>query len=466
MTMTKTMTEGTPWKHILKFSLPVLAGSLLQQLYNTVDTIIVGKYASEDALSAVGTTGSFAFLFLALATGFSAGNGVVVAQHFGAKNDEKVRSNASTGILFLMILGVISAVLGIITARPAYTYLLDVDESILDLTLTYFRWYSVGLIFQFGYNIFSAILRAVGDSAATLYFLLISSVLNIGLDMLFVAVFKWGVAGAAIATDISQLASFIAAYFYMSKKYPIFRFKLSDYKWDSENVKATVKVGFPISLQLIIVSFGLTFIQRAVNGFGKVMTASFTVGQRIEMYLNLPCSAFQTTLATYTGQNVGAGRIDRVKTGVRQTLVISLIMTLCISGAVWLFAPQIITLFSLSTQASEYCLAHLRAIAMINVVLSMYIPLFGVFQGSNHSSFPMIVATGALGTRALVTYLFRYSAVFGHTIIWWNGIFGFGMGFLITWSYYLSGRWQSSPQLSADHSAKIKMNEQFKEELS
>ena len=176
--MSKTMTEGTPWKHILKFSLPMLAGSLLQQLYNTVDTIIVGKYASEDALSAVGTTGSFAFLFLAVATGFSAGNGVVVTQHFGAKNEEKVRSNASTGILFLMILGMISAVLGIITARPAYIYLLDIDESILDLTLTYFRWYSLGLIFQFGYNIFSAILRAVGDSASTLYFLLISSVLN------------------------------------------------------------------------------------------------------------------------------------------------------------------------------------------------------------------------------------------------------------------------------------------------
>lgn len=448
MAMTKTMTEGTPWKHILKFSLPVLAGSLLQQLYNTVDTIIVGRYSGEDALSAVGTTGSFAFLFLALATGFSAGNGVVVAQQYGAKNNERVRANASTGILFLMILGVISAVIACITARPAYTYLLDVDGSIIDLTVTYFRWYAVGLVFQFGYNIFSAILRAVGDSAATLYFLLISSVLNIGLDMLFVAVFKWGVTGAAVATDISQAVSFVAAYFYMSKKYPIFRFKPNEYKWDSELVMATVKVGFPISLQLIIVSFGLTFIQRAVNGFGNVMTASFTVGQRIEMYLNLPCNAFQTTLTTYTGQNIGAGKTERVKTGVRQTLIISLIMTVIISAFVWIFADRIITLFSLSEQAAEYCLAHLRAIAMINIVLSMYIPIFGVFQGSNHSGFPMIVATGALGMRVLVTYLFRYSEFFGHTVLWWNGIFGFGMGFLITWTYFLSGRWQRGSSIS------------------
>ncbi|MDE5584022.1 MAG: MATE family efflux transporter [Ruminococcus sp.] len=445
----KTMTERSPWKHILLFSLPVLAGSFLQQLYNTVDTIIVGKYLGEDALSAVGTTGSFAFLFLALATGFSAGNGVVVAQHFGAKNEQKVRANASTGILFLMILGVISTIAAFTSARPAYTYILNVDTSILDLTVSYFRWYAIGLVFQFGYNIFSAILRAVGDSAATLYFLLISSVLNIGLDFLFVAVFKWGVAGAAIATDISQAVSFVAAYFYMSKKYPLFRFRLNEYKWDSNFVCATAKVGFPICLQLIVVSFGLTFIQRAVNDFGKTMTASFTVGQRIEMYLNLPCTAFQTTLATYTGQNIGAGKTERVKTGVRQTLIISLIMTVIISAVIWIFAGNIITLFNLSEQAAEYCLSHLRAIALINIVLSMYIPIFGVFQGSNHSGLPMIVATAALGMRVLVTYLFRYSEFLGHTIIWWNGIFGFGMGFIITWSCYLSGVWKKNSSISA-----------------
>ncbi|MBQ5335888.1 MAG: MATE family efflux transporter, partial [Oscillospiraceae bacterium] len=438
------MTEGAPWKHILKFSLPVLAGSLLQQLYNTVDTIIVGKYSGEDSLSAVGTTASLAFFFLAVAIGFSSGNGVVVAQHYGAGSEKKVRANASVGILFLLGLGVICALVGILTARPAYTYLLNVDRSIVGLTVNYFRWYCIGLVFQFGYNIFSAILRAVGDSAATLYFLLISSVLNIGLDLLFVAFFKWGVTGAAIATDISQAASFAAAYFYMTKKYPVFRFKLSDFHWDPQMIRATVRIGFPISLQLMIVSFGLTFIQRAVNEFGKVMTASATVGQRIEMYLNLPATAFQTTLATYTGQNIGAGKPERVKKGVKQALLIALSFTLCISALVTVFSGSIVTLFSLSDQAAVYCLQHLRAIALVNIVLTMYVPVFGVFQGSNHSAFPMVVATVALGTRVLVTYLFRYSDIFGHTIIWWNGIFGFGMGFVVTWIYYLSGKWQNN----------------------
>lgn len=223
---------------------------------------------------------------------------------------------------------------------------------------------------------------------------------------------------------------------------------MKEYKWNNRVALKTIQVGFPISLQLIIVSFGMAFIQRAVNGFGKTMTASFTVGQRIEMYLNLPCNAFQTTLATYTGQNIGAGKMERVKSGVRQTLIISLIMTLCISACVWLFAPDIITLFSLSNQSAEYCLAHLRAVAIINVVLSMYIPIFGVFQGANHSGLPTVVATGALGMRVLVTYLLRYSDFFGYSIIWWNGIFGFGMGFLITWSCYLSGVWKKNAHLS------------------
>ena len=443
------MVEGEPWKHILRFALPVLAGSLLQQLYNTADTIIVGKFNGEDALSAVGTTTSFTFLFLALAMGFSAGNGVIVAQHYGAGNEKLVKRSASTGILLLLGMGAASTVIAIILSGPAYTYWLDVPKEILNQTLVYFRIYAVGLVFQFGYNIFSSILRAVGDSAATLYFLLISSLSNIALDLLFVASFKWGVMGAALATDIAQAGSFIAAYIYMIRKYPMFHFGLREFVWDTVLAKKTLIVGLPIALQMAIASLGFTFIQRAVNGFGKAMTASFTVGQRIEMYLNLPCNAFQTTLATYAGQNIGAGRIENVKRGVRQTLAISLIMTLVISAVVWLFADGIISLFGLGSQAIAYCRAHLRTIAFINIVLGMYIPLFGVFQASNHGSACTVVATSALSVRVLVTYLFRYSPFLGYTIIWWNGLFGFGTGFIITWSYYLSRRWQKNSAITA-----------------
>lgn len=444
MIRTNTMTEGAPWKHIIKFAFPVLMGLLLQQLYNTVDTIVVGNFTGELALSAVGTTSSFVFFFLALATGFSAGNGVIVAQHFGAGNEKHVRENAATGILFLLILGVVLGIFGVVVARPALKYFINVPDSFLELAVQYFVVYSLGLVFQYGYNIFSAILRAVGDSAATLYFLFIASVINIVLDIVFVAYFKWGVIGAAVATDISQAISFVAAYIYMRKRYPIFRFKLNEYIWNEALVKDTVRVGFPISLQLVVVSLGLTLIQRVVNGFGEVMTASFTVGQRVEMYLNLPGHTFQTTLATYTGQNIGAKKYDRVYLGVKQTMIISLIITLCISFLVYNFAAEIIAFFGLSVEATALCIKHLRAIAIINIVLSMYFPLFGVFQGANHSAVPMIVALVALSLRVISTYVFRYSPFLGESIIWWNGIFGFSAGLLINWGYFISGKWKNN----------------------
>lgn len=436
------MTSGAPWKHIIKFALPVLLGSLLQQLYSTVDTIVVGRFTGEDALSAVGTTGTFTFLFLAVAMGFSAGNCVVIAQHFGAKDEKRMRDDASTGILFLMLLGVAAAILGIAVAYPAFRYLLATPEEILSMTVLYFRIYSAGLVFQFGYNIFSAVLRAVGDSRATLYFLLISSVANIFFDLLFVAVFKWGVMGAAVATVISQLGSFVAAYFYMRKNYPVFRFSLGEYKMRKTVIKKTVGIGFPIALQLIIVSMGLTLIQRAVNEFGKAMTASFTVGMRIEQYINLPCNAMQTTLATYAGQNVGAGKIDRVRKGTYQGIAISLGVTVIISALIWIFAGNIISLFKLSAEATQYCLPHLKSVAFINIILSLYVPLFGVYQGTGHSVLPTIVAVCALSIRVIVTYAFRYTDFFGTSIIWWNGLFGFGTGATISWIYYLSRKWE------------------------
>lgn len=446
----KRMTEGTPWKQILLFALPVLAGSLLQQLYNTVDTIVVGNFAGEESLSAVGTTGTLTFLMLAVAMGISAGNGVVVAQFYGAEKEKKVRQAASTGIILMMLLGIVTTIAGLALSRIAFQSLVAVPEEILSLTLLYFRIYVAGIIFQYGYNIFSSILRAVGDSKATLYFLLISSVLNVVLDLLFVALFHWGVAGAAVATVISQAVSFVAAYIYMIRKYPVFRFSRTDFTWNSQMAKSTILVGFPIALQLIIVSVGLTFIQRVVNSFGKTMTASFTVGNRIEMYLNLPCSALQTTMATYTGQNIGAGKINRVKQGVRQSAIMSLLMSCCIAVVAFLFVDQIISLFGIGPDAMVYCRQHIRAISLINLILSAYMPMFGVFQGAGHGGIPTLVATCALSLRVVVTYLFRYSVFFGYSIVWWNGLFGFTLGFIITWSYYLSGKWKHNSKLVSE----------------
>ena len=441
----KPMTAGAPWKHIAGFAFPILCGSLLQQLYNTVDMLVVANFSGQDELAAVGTTGTLVFLFLAVAIGFSAGNGVLVAQHFGAGRDREVRETAASGIVLLLVLGALATAVGIAFSRFAYVKVVSVPENILASTLLYFRIYCAGLVFQFGYNILASILRAVGDSAATLYFLLTAAVLNILLDLLFVGVFRWGSAGAAVATDIAQAGSMIAAWVYMARKYPVFRFKLRELVWRSAPVRQTLQVGAPIALQLVIVSMGLTLIQRAVNSFGEVMTASFSVGHRVELYLHLPCNAIQTTLATYTGQNIGAGRMDRVKLGARQGLTISILLTAVVSIPVWVFADRIVALFSLDGTATRYCIAHLRAIALINVILAAYVPLFGVFQGNRHTGLPTVVALCALTTRVIVTYLCKDGALFGESIIWWNGAFGFCAGCLVSWIYFLSGLWKRRP---------------------
>ncbi len=450
MAIRKSMTEGAPWKHIISFTLPVFFGLVLQQLYNTVDAIIVGNFCGEASLAAVGTTATFTFLFIAIATGFSSGNGVVVSQAYGANDEQQVRANASTGILLLLGMGIISTIIGIGVSKPAFANFVAVPSEILDSTLKYFNICMLGMFFQFGYNIFSSILRAIGDSIATLYFLLITSVLNIFLDLLFVAYFKWDVAGAAWATNISQAVSFFAAYIYMFKKYPVFRFKFKDFSWNRALAWLTIKMGFPIAIQLVIVSIGLTFIQRAVNSFGKAMTASFTVGQRIELFLNLPFHAFQTTLATYAGQNIGAGKMDRVKQGMKQALAMSLFSTMLISFLVCYFNQEIIRIFGLSEQAAIYCKDHINTVAFTNLIISIYVPVFGVFQGANHTAFPTLVATCALSVRVLVTYIFKDNPeYFGYSIIWWNNLFGFVLGCLITWTYYLSGKWQKNSLIVA-----------------
>ncbi len=444
--MEKSLTTGAPWKSILSFSFPVFMGLLLQQLYNTADTIIVGNFSGEAPLAAVGACGVLTMIFLALANGFSAGAGVIIAQLFGAGRKSEMRRQASTSFLVLLGMGVISTVVGLCISRFALRYLLATPESLLDMSNTYFRIYACGFFFQFGYNIIAAILRGVGDSAATLYFLLIASVLNIVLDILFVYTFQMGVAGAAIATDIAQIASFVAAIIYMMKKYPAFRWKIREFTFEPRLAMLTLRRGLPMALQQLIVSGGFVFIQRAVNSFGEAMTASFSVAQKTDLYMTLPAYALMTTQASYTGQNVGAGRIDRVIKGAKQTIIMSEIICLSISLIIYVFAEQIVKVFGLRTEAVAYCTAHVRCACVCLVIFAGYFPLFGLFQGANDAFYSTITATLVLVVRVIVTYALKEIPAISYRIIWWNMLFGWGTGCILAWVHFLRGKWKYKAQ--------------------
>ena len=438
----KSLTQGAPWKGILSFMMPVLLGLLLQQLYNTVDTIIVGNFAGETSLDAVGACGVLTMAFLALANGFSAGACILIARLFGAGKEEDMRRQASSSLLVMLAMGVLATVIGIMISRFALVYILATPDSLISVSNTYFKIYASGLIFQFGYNIVAAILRGIGDSKATLYFLLAASVINVVLDILFVYTLNMGVAGAAIATDIAQAVSCVVGIIYMMKKYPLFRWKLNELTFEWPLAWQTLKAGFPMALQQFIVSFGFVFIQRAVNSYGEAMTGSFTVAQKVETYMTLPASALMTTQGTYTGQNIGANRLDRVKTGAKHTVLISEIMSVFILTLVFIFARPIVTAFRLGEEAVDYCTAHVRFVALCLPLFASYFPLLGLFQGANNALFSTFVATGALTVRVVTTYLFQGIPGVGYHMIWWNTIFGWGLGFIISWIHFLRGKWK------------------------
>jgi len=437
----KTLTQGPPWKGILSFMIPVLLGLLLQQLYNTVDTIIVGNFAGETPLAAVGACGVLTMAFLALANGFSAGACILIAQLFGGNKEEDMRRQASSSLLVMLAMGVLATAVGIIISRFAIEHILATPENLIPMADTYFKIYAAGLIFQFGYNIVAAILRGVGDSKATLYFLLVASVINVVLDVIFVYSLNMGVAGAAVATDIAQAISCVVGIIYMMKKYPLFRWKLNELTFEWKLAKLTLKTGFPMALQQFIVSFGFVFIQRAVNSYGEAMTASFSVAQKVETYMTLPASALMTTQGTYTGQNIGANRIDRVKTGAKHTVLISEIITVCIITVVFIFARPIVAAFGLGPEAIAYCSSHVRFVALCLPLFASYFPLLGLFQGANNALFSTFAATGALTVRVVTTYLFQGIPGVGYHMIWWNTLFGWGFSFVISWIHFLRGNY-------------------------
>ena len=450
----KSLTQGAPWKGILSFMIPVLLGLLLQQLYNTVDTIIVGNFAGESPLAAVGACGVLTMAFLALANGFSAGACILIAQLFGADKKDDMRRQASSSLLVMLAMGVLATAVGIIISRFTLEHILATPESLIPMADTYFKIYAAGLIFQFGYNIVAAILRGIGDSKATLYFLMVASVVNVVLDIIFVYSMDMGVAGAAIATDIAQALSCVVGIIYMMKKYPMFRWKLNEFTFEWQLAKQTLKTGFPMALQQFIVSFGFVFIQRAVNSYGEAMTASFSVAQKVETYMMLPASALMTTQGTYTGQNIGANRLDRVMTGAKQTVLISEIISFCILTVVIIFAKPIVSAFGLGPEAVGYCTAHVRFVALCLPLYVSYFPLLGLFQGANNALFSTFVATGALTIRVASTYLFQGIPGVGYHMIWWNTLFGWGLGFVISWTHFLRGKWQKNleQQRAGEHS--------------
>ncbi|MCI6095955.1 MAG: MATE family efflux transporter [Clostridiales bacterium] len=446
--MTKDLTRGTPWRLIVQFALPIMAGNLLQQLYNTADTIIVGNFNGQQALSAVGACASLTVLFTALAIGFSIGAGVLISQYFGASREQALRQYAATAIVLMLAMGLLMSLIGVCSAGFLLARALGTPEALLPLTLLYFRIYAAGLVFQFGYNIAAALLRALGDSKATLYFLLVSSVLNVVLDLAFVAGLGMGVAGAAIATVISQIASCGIGFAYMHRRYALLRFSLRELRMDLKTAGRILQVGAPMAIQQSIVSCGFLFLQRLVNYYGESMIASYTVASRMENILMIPIIGIQNTMATFAGQNMGAQRPDRVSNGLGQGVLVSLGMTLILCLAQIAGIPLIIRAFQLDAGAAAICRLHLFSSAVAIPIFAVYFPANGMCQGVGEGFHATFYALLALGLRVVFAYALHKTSLFGYTAIWWSQAMSWTITLVVCYVHFFRGKWKDKSLIS------------------
>ncbi|PHV70310.1 MATE family efflux transporter [Sporanaerobium hydrogeniformans] len=401
--MAQDMTKGNPWRLILLFAIPLVIGNIFQQLYSMVDTIIVGRFVSVEALAAVGSTGAINFLVIGFVMGISSGFAVITAQKFGAGDEEGVRRSVATSIILCILTTVLTTTLSIVTVKPLLK-LMNTPDNIMQDATVYISIIYMGIGATMYYNMIASILRALGDSKTPLYFLLLSSGLNIVLDLLFIINFKMGVAGAAYATVISQLIAAILCTFYTAKRYKILALKKEDFRWNGHFAVFHLKVGLPMALQFSVTAIGVMVIQGALNKFGSNVIAAFTAANKVEMLVTQVFPALGITMATYCGQNLGANQLERIKKGVNIAVVMTLVAAVAAALVNIFLGEYIVRLFiehagvEIMTNAKQY----LYTVAIFYPILGVIFVYRNALQGMGEAFFPMLGGLAELVARFVV----------------------------------------------------------------
>ncbi|MDD6235471.1 MAG: MATE family efflux transporter [Lachnospiraceae bacterium] len=402
--MEKDMTVGKPASVIINFTIPILIGNVFQQFYNMADAIIVGRCVGNRALAAVGSTGTFMFLIYGLVTGMTVGFTVSTAQRFGAGDMDGMRKSVASAIKLAAIVTAIMTALTMIFMRPML-HLMNTPSDIFDDAYSYIMVICAGIAAQVLYNMLSAILRALGNSRTPLYFLILSALLNIGLDLVFIKVFGMGAAGAAYATVVSQLIAGIASLIYIIAKVPLLHLKKEDWAHDGVLVRNQLKVGFPMALQYSITAIGTTMVQAALNKLGSTAVASYTAAGKIEQIAGQAYVAIGTTMATYCAQNRGAGRIDRIKDGFKSATCMGFIYSI-IAGALIFFFGKYMTYLFVTEDISEvigYVDTYLRCISLFFIPLTIVNVHRNGIQGMGFGILPMMAGVAELIGRGVAS---------------------------------------------------------------
>lgn len=402
--MTKDLTSGSPLKVILLFSLPLVLGNLFQQFYALADTIIVGRFCGVSALASVGATGSVNYLILGFVIGVCNGFAIPIAQLFGARDYSDLRRHVANAAWLCIAGSVVLTISTVALTRPMMQ-LMQTPDDIIDGAVIYIGWIFAGIPFIFLYNMVAAIMRALGDSKTPLYFLILTSALNIGLDLLFIIPFQMGVLGAALATDISQVISGVLSFIYLSRKFDVLKMQKSDFSYSKKACIRLLGIGVPMGLQCSITAIGSVIMQWAVNVLGSTAVAAVTAAGKTQSLLTVPMESVGTAMATYAGQNLGASRMDRVRQGVNSAMLIILIYGVASAFVLHFTDVQIMSLF-LDTAKEVDIVAMGREYLFWNSVF--FVPLGALIvwrysiQGLGFSSLAMLAGVAEMVARTAV----------------------------------------------------------------
>ena len=454
----KDMTVGPPWKRICEFAIPMLIGNLAQQLYNTADSIVVGRYVGDNALAAVGSASPILNLLLALFVGISTGAGIIISQHFGAGDREKLSNAIGNCITLAAIASVISLALGLLITDPMLR-LLQTPEAIIDWCSSYLKIFFIGSAGFTFYNILSGILRGMGDSVSALAFLLVACFLNIGMDIYFVAVLQMGVSGVSLATVLAQGISAVLCLIKLLRMKDVFDLRLSNLALRKDSALRILQVGIPSGITQAIMSVSMLVVQSLTNSLGAFVVACNVIIMRVDGFAMMPNMSFGQAMSVYAGQNVGAGKLDRVIEGRKQGLRMAVGLSCTITALLLLFGRYLFGFFTETTELIALAVRMMRIMAVGYVCMAMTQVFSGVMRGAGDTVTPMWISMfTTIGIRVPSAYIFAYLT---RCEAWPNGrpealaaslLVTWALGALLNYIAYRKGKWRKNleAQMAAD----------------
>lgn len=437
----KDLTVGNEGRNILTFTIPLLIGSVFQQMYNIVDSIVVGRVIGKEGLAAIGNAFPIMFTLIALIIGIAFGGTIIISQYFGAKDYEKVRKTIGTLYIMMFSMAAFLSIIGLIFLDPILS-IVDIPEDVYPQAKSYIQIIIGGIIVFFGFNGTSAILRGLGDSKTPMYFMIISTLTNIVLDILFVVKFKWGIEGAAWATIISQGGAFLTAVIYLNKTHKLISIRIKDFIFDYKIFKQSLRIGLPTGFQHTFVALGMMALMKIVNNFGTDTIAAYSVAGRIDSIAMQPAMVFSQGLAAFVGQNIGAGKHDRVKKGLRATLLMSSLVSIVLSILISSFRSGLISIFNRDPEVIRIGGEYLLIVSAFYILFSIMFTYGGVLRGAGDTLIPMFITLFALWI-VRIPIAWWLSDRIGETGIWWAVPMGLAAGALFSFLYYLTGKWKT-----------------------